>query len=144
MRATGRETRAARCGGATTMITADMALVLAQRAARFILTAHVTRVLLHCRADLPAETRRRMERGAMTARHRGLALAARFDVRQHYVIVEEELRRGSVGVARYQMRKEQCSARDFTTEVVERALERAWRNPAAAVQGAQTEVRLAA
>jgi hypothetical protein len=113
-------------GATATMITADGALALARRAARFILTAHVCNVILHCRADLSGEARARLHRGLSVARHRGRALAARYDVRQHFLIDEDELRTGCVGVARYQMRGERCTARDFAAEVVARSISRAW------------------
>lgn len=104
------------------LITGDAAHVLARRAASFVLAAHVCRIIAACRANLSVADRERLHRGALVARHRGLALASRYEVRTHFQIDEESLRRRSVGVARFLMQKAHCDARNLKSEIVDAAI----------------------
>lgn len=115
------------------LVPTDRAYRDALRAAAFLLESYTWTVTRNCRVDLTEATRRRLAEGACELHRRGIALLQQAHVQQYFRISQDDLRQGSVGVARLRGRGEFCDAWSFFKDVQRRAVQRATSQKAAGI-----------
>lgn len=104
------------------MLMIDAARQEAERAGAFLLKSLVLTVMRSCRADLTTTQRERFCHRALSMHRRGLTLVQRPSVSQCFSVDLDLLRDRSIGIARFQMRKQFSAAREIARQAITDAI----------------------